>query len=215
MNESRVGQSTLLNRLFTRLRYSYRYAAEPSSFVTSRKTAVIAGYMLGAASLFAAWRIGTTTVPVLALPTIAYQTPVIPTDFQAQITYLSKIDPGNYDTDDGPTVYKKAHRGGWDDCLLYFYNDWCDFTQADTWHTMDDSIDDIPWLIGAPPHIVTARRHGWLSCTDKITQLTSRMSAQELRKSLPVRNNSFPFAVVGAFAITASLTAQLRLRMAA
>ena len=174
--------------------------------MTLRRFIIFSGYVFGAASLFTAWRIQATNTSDFALPTSPYQTPVIPPDFRGQITYLSKIHPGEYDTDDGPAVYLKHHRGGWDDCLLYFYNDWCDFSQADTWHTMNDITDDIPWLIGAPPHVVKARRDGWLSCTDKITQLTKEMPSNELRKLLPVYKYSIPIAIVGVLAIAASVT---------
>ena len=180
-----------------------------------RRFIILAGYFVCAAALFTAWRIHETTPSVFARPTSPYHIPIIPSDFRGQISYLSKIHPGKYDTDDGPTVYLKHHRSGWDDCLLHFHNEWCDFTQAEKWHAMDDASDAIPWLIGAPPHIVKARRDGWLSCTEKITQLTKDIPANELRKSLRVPNYSILIACIGILAMVASATAQLRLRKTA
>lgn len=170
-----------------------------------RMIAILFGFAISAASLFTAWWCHNASGQLLALPTAPYCTPSIPPEFQGEIRYLSRTSPGEYDTDDGPSVYLEHHRRGWDDCLLYFYNDWIDFGQAHTWAEMDDARDDIPWLVGAPPHIVTARRHGWLSCTTNITNLTSQTSADSLRKTLPVHHSVLPLVAAGMLAFAAAL----------
>lgn len=105
---------------------------------------VLVGYALGATLLVAGFRNSGSSTPNLALPDTPYATPVVPQQFAGQIRYLSKSQPGEYDTDDGPKVYRQHHRNGWDDCLLYFHNDWCDFTDAEAWQEMDDARQDIP-----------------------------------------------------------------------
>lgn len=190
--------------------YASRYASITGATLRSRRLFAVVALLCGVAFFVAAWRTASSPA-ILVLPRSPYTSPSVPQEFSGPIKYLSKSHDRRFDADDGPVTYLHNHRAGWDICLLYFYNDWCDFTDSDRWLESKDEDGQAPWLIGAPPHINTARRHGWLACTQEIDQLCSLSSPDALRTALPVRNNAFNLACVGCAAIVASLSlARLR-----
>ncbi len=147
-------------------------------------------FLLAVASLVifavaANWR-SNADYPVWNQTLMKYKVPNVPPKFDQEITYLSKTPGQHYETDDGPTVYLRAHQSGWNDCLHYFYQDWSFLDNQPAWSATENEFGEAPWSHGAPLHINHARRDGWLKCAGQIRTHLKSNSESDFRHNVVI-----------------------------
>ena len=115
---------------------------------------------------------------------IAYSAPTVPSEFDREITYLSKRHPGETESYDGPTKYLMHHRLAWDECVYHFYRNWS-YEDSPAWSAEETIGRWGPWVIDAPNHINAARRDGWYAAASQLRKLLQSTTPEELRQELP------------------------------
>lgn len=115
---------------------------------------------------------------------IAYSAPTVPLEFDREIAYSSKRNPGKTETDDGPAQYLLHHRLAWDECVCHFYRNW-PWVDSPAWSADETTDKWAPWVIGAPDHINDARRDGWYVAANQLRKLLQSTTPEKLREELP------------------------------